>query len=156
MTSVVVISVVVESSRCSSKTLQKRSCPYAPLDAALRYVTGQYGTDCTTWVIYPSFHHILIAAAESSEEAVTSSQDKVNELLQSIMDIEQLNISDLPDLQTRLQQARAEFSEEDYAAIITNLQQSVDEQDGWLLETQATVAELQAQIDGLESFKVNQ
>ena len=87
---------------------------------------------------------------------MTSSQDKVNELLQSIMDIEQLNISDLPDLQTRLQQARAEFSEEDYAAIITNLQQSVDEQDGWLLETQATVAELQAQIDGLESFKVNQ
>ena len=108
------------------------------------------------YFIYPSFHHILIAAAESAEEAVTSSQDKVNELLQSIMDIEQLNISDLPDLQTRLQQARAEFSEEDYAAIITNLQQSVDEQDGWLQETQATVAELQAQIDGLESFKVNQ
>ena len=35
--SAVVISVVVESSRCSSKTLQKGSCPYAPLDEALRY-----------------------------------------------------------------------------------------------------------------------
>ena len=34
--SAVVISVVVESSRCSSKTLQKGSCPYAPLDEALR------------------------------------------------------------------------------------------------------------------------
>ena len=28
----------MESSRCSSKTLQKGSCPYAPLDEALRYV----------------------------------------------------------------------------------------------------------------------
>ena len=28
----------MESSRCSSKTLQKRSCPYAPLDEALRYI----------------------------------------------------------------------------------------------------------------------
>ena len=37
--SAVVISVVVESSRCSSKTLQKGSCPYAPLDKALRYGT---------------------------------------------------------------------------------------------------------------------
>ena len=35
--SAVVISVVVESSRCSSKTLQKGSCPYAPLDEPLRY-----------------------------------------------------------------------------------------------------------------------
>ena len=35
--SAVVISVVVESSRCSSKTFQKRSCPYAPLDEALQY-----------------------------------------------------------------------------------------------------------------------
>ena len=35
--SALVISVVVESSRCSSKTLQKGSCPYAPLDEALRY-----------------------------------------------------------------------------------------------------------------------
>ena len=35
--SAIVISVVVESSRCSSKTLQKGSCPYAPLDEALRY-----------------------------------------------------------------------------------------------------------------------
>ena len=35
--SAVVIFVVVESSRCSSKTLQKGSCPYAPLDEALRY-----------------------------------------------------------------------------------------------------------------------
>ena len=35
--SAVVISVVVESSRCSSKTLRKGSCPYAPLDEALRY-----------------------------------------------------------------------------------------------------------------------
>ena len=37
--SAVVISVVVESSWCSSKTLQKGSCPYALLDEALRYVT---------------------------------------------------------------------------------------------------------------------
>ena len=35
--SAVVISVVEESGRCSSKTLQKRSCPYAPLDEVLRY-----------------------------------------------------------------------------------------------------------------------
>ena len=35
--SAVVISVVVESSRCSSSTLQKGSCPYAPLDEALQY-----------------------------------------------------------------------------------------------------------------------
>ena len=54
---------VVESIRCSSKSLQKRSCPYAPLDEALWYVNGQYGTDCTTWVIYPSFHHILISCS---------------------------------------------------------------------------------------------
>ena len=40
MNSAVVISVVVESSRCSSKTLQKGSCPYAPVDEVLRY-------DCT-------------------------------------------------------------------------------------------------------------
>ena len=33
--------VVVESSRCSSKTLQKGSCPYAPLDEALRYTINQ-------------------------------------------------------------------------------------------------------------------
>ena len=38
MNSAVVISVVVESSRCSSKTLQEGSCPYAPLDEALGYV----------------------------------------------------------------------------------------------------------------------
>ena len=37
--SAVVISVVVESSRCSSKTLQKGSCPYAPLDEV--YGTGE-------------------------------------------------------------------------------------------------------------------
>ena len=36
--SAVVISVGVESSRCSTKTLQKGSCPYAPLDEALRYM----------------------------------------------------------------------------------------------------------------------
>ena len=35
--SAVVISVFVESSRCSSKTLKTGSCPYAPLDEALRY-----------------------------------------------------------------------------------------------------------------------
>ena len=35
--SAVVISVVVESSRRSPKTLQKGSCPYAPLDDVLRY-----------------------------------------------------------------------------------------------------------------------
>ena len=34
--SAVVISVAVESSRCSSKTLQKGSCPYAPLNEVLR------------------------------------------------------------------------------------------------------------------------
>ena len=33
----VVTSVVVESGRCSPKTLQKGSCPYAPLDEALWY-----------------------------------------------------------------------------------------------------------------------
>ena len=32
-----IISVVVESSRCSSKTLQKGSCPYAPLNEVLQY-----------------------------------------------------------------------------------------------------------------------
>ena len=37
MNSAVIISVVVESSRCSSKTLQKGSCAYAPLDEVLRY-----------------------------------------------------------------------------------------------------------------------
>ena len=36
--SAVVIYAVVESSRCSSKTLQKGSYPYAPLDEALRYM----------------------------------------------------------------------------------------------------------------------
>ena len=36
--SAVVKTVVVESSRCSSKTYQKGSCLYAPLDEALRYV----------------------------------------------------------------------------------------------------------------------
>ena len=35
--SAAVISVLVESSRFSSKTLQKGSCPYTPLDEALRY-----------------------------------------------------------------------------------------------------------------------
>ena len=34
--SAVVISVVVESGRCSSEVLQEGSCPYAPLDEALR------------------------------------------------------------------------------------------------------------------------
>ena len=34
----VVISIVVESSRCSSKTLQNGSCPYAPLDEAFTVV----------------------------------------------------------------------------------------------------------------------
>ena len=36
--SAVVISVVEESSQCSSKTLKTGSCSYAPLDEALRYV----------------------------------------------------------------------------------------------------------------------
>ena len=35
---VIVLSDLVESSGYSSKTLQKGSCPYAPLDEVLRYV----------------------------------------------------------------------------------------------------------------------
>ena len=35
---VIVLSNLVESSGYSSKTLQKGSCPYAPLDEVLRYV----------------------------------------------------------------------------------------------------------------------
>ena len=35
---VTVLSDFVESSEYSSKTLKKGSCPYAPLDEALRYV----------------------------------------------------------------------------------------------------------------------
>ena len=42
--SAVVISVVVESSRWSSKTLQKGSCLYAPLDEVLRY--GEFSFQC--------------------------------------------------------------------------------------------------------------
>ena len=40
--SAVVISVVVDSSRCSSKTLQKGSWPYAPLDEVLLYIVFTY------------------------------------------------------------------------------------------------------------------
>ena len=36
---VIVLSDLVESSGYSSKTLQKGSCPYAPLNEALRYIT---------------------------------------------------------------------------------------------------------------------
>ena len=35
---VIVLSDLVESSGCSSETLQRGSCPCAPLDEALRYV----------------------------------------------------------------------------------------------------------------------
>ena len=35
---VIVLSDIVESSGYSSKTLQKGSCPYAPLDEVLRYM----------------------------------------------------------------------------------------------------------------------
>ena len=35
---VLLVSDLVESSGYSSKTLQKGSCPYAPLDEALRYL----------------------------------------------------------------------------------------------------------------------
>ena len=39
---VIVISDLVESSGYSSKTLKKGSCPYAPLDEALRYMLGYH------------------------------------------------------------------------------------------------------------------
>ena len=42
MNSVVVVSVVVESGRCSSKALQGGSCPCAPLDEPLRYSTSMW------------------------------------------------------------------------------------------------------------------
>ena len=38
---VIVLSDLVESSGYSSKTLQKGSCPYAPLDEVLRYCNVQ-------------------------------------------------------------------------------------------------------------------
>ena len=59
MNSAVVISVVVESSRCSSKTLQKGSCPYAPLDEALRYVLKRFFFLFITTIMHPWFFCII-------------------------------------------------------------------------------------------------
>ena len=50
--SAVVISVVVESSRCSSKTLQEGSCPYAPLNEALRYHFNTIASQKIKTIIY--------------------------------------------------------------------------------------------------------
>ncbi|XP_071494249.1 laminin subunit alpha-2-like [Diadema antillarum] len=89
-----------------------------------------------------------------SSSAVTDSQTRVSNLMQILASIQQVDTSQLPDLQVRIQQARALLTQRDYAAIVTSLQQGIEEQSAWLAETQATITSLQEQLDGLESFNV--
>ena len=64
--SAVVISVVVESSRCSSKTLKKGSCPYAPLDEALRYILLEMTFPCKA----PEFWYKLPLVTRESQSVI--------------------------------------------------------------------------------------
>jgi cell division protein FtsB len=54
-----------------------------------------------------------------------------------------------------IRQARAEFTQGDFARLVAALSESVQEQQAWLEATQAQAAEIEAQINTLESFRVS-
>eukprot|EP00057_Strongylocentrotus_purpuratus_P033905 XP_793215.4 PREDICTED: laminin subunit beta-2 [Strongylocentrotus purpuratus] len=98
---------------------------------------------------------LATAKAEESASSTSANQERLDALLQELMNIQQVDTSQLPDLQARLQTSRALFSTREYAVIIGALQQGLAEQETWLEETRTSISELQGQIDALESFNVN-
>lgn len=107
--------------------------------------------------ILPSCFSIFSSPAKAEESASSTSanQERLDALLQELMNIQQVDTSQLPDLQARLQLSRALFSTREYAVIIGAVQQGLAEQETWLEETRTGISELQGQIDALESFNVN-
>ncbi|XP_038046622.1 laminin subunit alpha-1-like [Patiria miniata] len=95
------------------------------------------------------------ADAQSATDRALDAQTTVNRLLAEIRNIQQADLSALPALMERIRQARATFTQGDFAQLVASLSSSVQEQQAWLEASQAQATEIQSQIDALESFRVN-
>ncbi|XP_033642948.1 laminin subunit alpha-3-like isoform X2 [Asterias rubens] len=94
--------------------------------------------------------------AQTATDEALATEAATSKLLVDVRNIQQVDLAELPALMVRIEQARATFTQGDFAQLVTLLSQAVAEQQVWLDNTQIQVTEMQEQIDALESFKVSQ